>query len=186
MSEVEASLRRMVECFNSLDIPYFVMGGLAIRIHALPRPTYDVDFTISIERDRLPIWFNAVEESGYTVPNQYRSGWVDSVSGMPIVKIRTYLVDGHGVDVDVFLAESDFQKSAMARRQMIRLDEFEMSIVSPEDLVLLKLIANRPRNLIDVQDLLFIQGKLDENYLQKWATALGVGERLQIVLAESN
>ncbi|XZE18413.1 hypothetical protein SH449x_003705 [Pirellulaceae bacterium SH449] len=47
---------------------------------------------------------------------------------------------------------------------------------------MLKLIANRPRDLVDVTDLLFIQGQLDESYMQLWAARLGITDRLKTVL----
>lgn len=58
-----------------------------------------------------------------------------------------------------------------------------VSIVMTEDLILLNLIANRPRDLIDVADLLFIQGPLDESYLKHWGKRLGVLTVLEDQLA---
>ena len=174
----------MVSCFDSLNIPYVIMGGLAVRIHALPRPTNDVDFTVLLARERLIEWFGAVEQLGYTVPQVYKTGWIDQVAGMPLVKIRTFLKDGLGVDIDVFLAESDFQKSLIERRLLVEVDSYSMYVVTPEDLLLLKLIANRPRDLLDVQDLIFAQGQMDEPYMRSWAESLDITDRLEKALAE--
>jgi ABC-type multidrug transport system fused ATPase/permease subunit len=55
--------------------------------------------------------------------------------------------------------------------------------VSPEDLILLKLIAARPRDLVDVGDVLFIQGSLDEDYMRCWAARLHVLAELEKALA---
>ncbi len=184
MSHLENSLKAMVACFEELKILYVVMGGLAVRIHALPRPTNDVDFTILLPRERLGEWFRAIEQLGYTVPEIYLTGWVDQVAGMPIVKLRTFLEDGLGVDVDVFLAESDFQRSLIERRMRVEVDSQSIFVVTPEDLLLLKLIANRPRDILDVQDLIFTQGQLDESYLRYWAAALEITDRLEKVLSE--
>lgn len=91
-------------------------------------------------------------------------------------------LEGHGIDVDIFLAESRFQESLLARRQREDFEGGRIWFVSPEDLILLKLVAGRPRDLIDVQDILFTQGQLDETYLRRWAAALGVTERLEEAL----
>jgi hypothetical protein len=56
-------------------------------------------------------------------------------------------------------------------------------LVSAEDLILFKLVAARPRDLLDVQDVLFTQGELDEPYLRRWAGPLGVEAKLDEVLA---
>ena len=47
---------------------------------------------------------------------------------------------------------------------------------------LLKLLANRPRDIGDVQDILFMQGELDETYLNNWAKELGIADRLRSIL----
>jgi hypothetical protein len=62
-------------------------------------------------------------------------------------------------------------------------EEQQVSLVTAEDLILFKLIASRPRDLIDVQDIFFTQGDLDEAYMRRWATELGVAEKLEEVLA---
>jgi hypothetical protein len=160
------------------------MGGLAARIYGIPRATYDVDFTVAIERDRLPEFYQHVEEAGYTVPNPYGTGWEDQVAGMPIVKVRLYLRD-RNVDVDIFLAECEFQRELLRRRRRESADDIEAWFVSPEDLILLKLIANRARDAIDIRDVLFVQGQMDAAYMRKWSDALGVRERLEEFLAEA-
>ena len=81
---------------------------------------------------------------------------------MPLVKMKTYLAAGQSVDVDIFLSETDFQRSVMSRRMAVEFELRSLWFVTPEDLLLFKLIANRPRDLGDVEDVLFVQGQLDE------------------------
>jgi hypothetical protein len=57
-------------------------------------------------------------------------------------------------------------------------------LVSPEDLVLLKLLAARPRDLVDVSDVLFMQGQLDLKYMRTWADKLGISAELESKLAD--
>lgn len=184
MSDLTTTLYDITDLFESLGVRYAVMGGIAVRIYGIPRPTHDVDFTIAIERDQLSEFFRRATDMGYTVPAVYESGWVDRVAGMPLVKLRIYL-EAHGVDVDIFLAESPFQESLLSRRRYEEYEHRSLHFVSPEDLILLKLIAGRPRDLVDVVDVLFVQGQLDEDYLQHWASVLQVSDRLDQVLAES-
>jgi hypothetical protein len=77
------------------------------------------------------------------------------------------------------LAESPFQTEVVARRRRETLEDFDVWLVSPEDLILLKLLAARPRDLADIGDIVFIQGQLDEGYLRQWATVLGVSDALE-------
>ena len=184
MTDLTAALYDIVDVLEELHVPYVVMGGIAVRVHGIPRPTHDVDFTISLPRASLPQFFANATAKGFTVPEAYESGWVDQVSGMPLVKLRIYL-ESHGVDVDVFLAESNFQRSLLSRRKSHDYEGRGIAFVSPEDLILLKLVANRPRDLIDVGDVLFVQGQLEEAYLRHWADELGVRPQLEKALTDA-
>ena len=181
MKSIEAALLDLVSVCNGMRIAYAVMGGLAVRVHGIPRPTHDVDLTLSIDRVALGELLDQLEELGYSVPQPYKDGWLDEIAGMPLIKIRAYLDAGHGIDVDIFVAESEFQKSLMQRRMPVESEGRVISVVSAEDLILLKLIAHRPRDIADVGDILFTQGELDEEYLRQWATTLGVREQLEHV-----
>lgn len=182
MSDLVRTIGDFAGLFDRLGIPYAIMGGWAVRLYGLPRPTYDIDFTISLDRDSLPRLYREVAKIGLTVPDQFLAGWVDSVADMPLVKFRLY-VAGKGIDVDIFLAESEYQRSILDRRRVHDLDGMSISFVSPEDLILLKLIAGRSRDLGDIEDVMLARPDLEEPYMRKWAAALGVLKQLEETLA---
>jgi hypothetical protein len=183
MNDLTKALGDVASLFERMEICYATMGGIAVRVYGIPRATYDIDFTLALGRQRLPELYGGLAELGYSVPPSYDSGWVDTVAGMPLVKARIYL-EGRGIDIDLFLAESPFQEELLARRRQERLDELAIWFVSPEDLILLKLLSFRPRDVADIGDILFTQGQLDDEHMRQWARRLGVAERLEQVLAE--
>jgi hypothetical protein len=184
MTDVVRAMADLMALFERMQIRHAVMGGIAVRAYGIPRPTFDVDFTIAIDRSRLVELYQAVSALGYTVSEEYTKGWIDQVAGMPLVRFRLYL-EGRSVDVDVFLAESAYQDQLLSRRRHAVVDDRPVWLVSPEDLVLLKLIAARPRDMLDVADVLFTQGQLDIEYMRIWATKLGVLDRLEKALSDS-
>jgi hypothetical protein len=183
MTDLAQALVDFVALFERLQTPYVVMGGLAVRVYGIPRPTYEVDFTLAIPRERLSEMYQEIQKLGYSVAEEYLTGWVDEVAGMPLIKVRLY-VAGRTIDIDIFLAESAYQEELLSRRQRHQIDHFQAWFVSPEDLVLLKLLAKRPRDLADIGDVLFTQGQMDEQYLRHWADVLGVRDDLEKVLAQ--
>jgi hypothetical protein len=60
----------------------------------------------------------------------------------------------------------------------------DAAVISPEDLILMKLLANRPRDRADVADLLLVVGEVDGAYLGSWAARLGVERELRDCLAD--
>jgi hypothetical protein len=184
MNPVEGVFHDFVELFERLNVPYAVMGGLAVRAHGIPRPTYDVDLTILVDRGQLSGVIDEIRGLGYDVPEQYDKGWVDKVSGLPFIKAATF-IEGRSLVADIFLAETDFLRSLISRRIRDTVNGFEAWLVTPEDLILLKLISNRPRDIADIADVLTMQLSLDDQYLRHWADVLGVRDKLDDLLAES-
>ncbi|MDQ3332031.1 MAG: hypothetical protein M3552_15475, partial [Planctomycetota bacterium] len=159
------------------------MGGLAVRLLGIPRPTFDVDLAITISRDRLAVLYDELDAAGFDVPEAYRGGRVDEVAGMPLVKFKLY-IGGRGIDADIFLAETRFQQEMMRRRKSDELWGMSVWLATAEDLILLKLLAHRPRDLGDVADIRAVQGELDERYMRTWAIELGIQDRLESILSE--
>jgi hypothetical protein len=57
MKDVYDTLLDFVDVLNKLGLRYAVMGGLAVGAFSIPRPTWDVDLTIGIDRDDLSRFF---------------------------------------------------------------------------------------------------------------------------------
>jgi hypothetical protein len=85
MSDLAVVLHDMVAIFGRLDLPYAAMGGIAVRIHGIPRATYDIDVTLAIDRGRLPDLYRELQDLGLTVPEVYLAGWVDRVADMSLI-----------------------------------------------------------------------------------------------------
>jgi hypothetical protein len=103
-----------------------------------------------------------------------------------------------GYKVAVFVQkERPFEHSLMARRQVVNAPgpgSRPIHVVSPEDIVLLKLEWYRLGNEVsdrqwaDVLGVLRIQagaGRLDREYLDTWANQLGVADLLDRARAEA-
>jgi predicted nucleotidyltransferase len=181
MKGVIETLESVVERLDVLNLPYAVMGGIAVRAYAIPRATYDVDLTIAVEQSQVPELFVALKELDFAIPEPYESGWVDRIAGMPLLKLKRYY-EGKTLDVDLFLVESEFQKDVMKRRIRVDAEGRNYWMVTPEDLILFKLVAKRPRDHVDVADVLFVQGQLDIAYMRSWAKILEVDAALEQAL----
>jgi hypothetical protein len=115
------------------------------------------------------------------VDEPHLRGFVDRLQGLSKIAMSVPTGD-RWVPVDVFLSGSEYQRTAFARRRRHETDLGPLWLISVEDLLLHKLIADRPRDRADVADLLLVAGSLDETYLRRWAERLGVLERLEKAL----
>jgi len=85
------------------------------------------------------------------------------------------------VVVDLILAREPFLTAALARRQHRQLGEIGTYVVSAEDLVLMKLQAGKPQDLIDVREVAAAQ-PLNMPYIRRWAARLRLKTRLSRAL----
>ena len=51
---VDEVLLEMYRICESYGLSYAILGGLAVRVHGIPRPTYDVDFELTVNDRQLP------------------------------------------------------------------------------------------------------------------------------------
>lgn len=84
MKRLYEALQEIVELLGRLRIDYAIMGGIAVRVHGISRPTQDLDLLIALAAERLDRFFDSIDDLGYTVPESYRTGWLDRVAGMPL------------------------------------------------------------------------------------------------------
>lgn len=180
---LEDVLSLIVARLNAYKIAYALMDGLAVRLYAIPRTTNDVDMMISIEREQLPELIRKLIDDGFEVNEAFQKGWLDTVSGMTLFKIKRYHA-GRIFDVDLFIAETAFQKSLMSRRLEADSPDGRFFYATAEDLILLKLMSGRPRDMIDAHDVFFTMGSLDESYLRNWARTLGFEDRLNEAISD--
>jgi len=173
----------LIAFFDEHSVDYMLMGGIAVRFWAIPRPTFDVDFTLAVEPKRVPGLCGRFEEQGFSVPEAHQKGFVDSLKGMNKFGVVRYTA-GREVRVDMFLVTTPYQEQAFRRRVKEKINGKEAWLIAPEDLILHKLVAGRPRDLADVTDLLSLNPNVDQAYLREWARVLGVAETLEEHLKE--
>src|SRR5438128_786927 len=58
MTDLAKALRDFVRLFEQMETPYAVMGGIAVRVYGIPRPTHDIDLGVTASPRRCKIWCN--------------------------------------------------------------------------------------------------------------------------------
>lgn len=159
-------------------IRYAVMGGMAARAWGLPRPTYDADIAIDVDSNRLQELLDALEVAGFDIPNEHRTGFLDVVNGFEKAKVNRFM-DRHVWHTDLFVARGEFLTNALTRARRLTIGEMEVSVMAPEDIILMKLIAFRRKDQADIEEILGTCRGIDSTYLRHWATRLDLSARLR-------
>lgn len=150
-----------------------VMGGLALSRWRRRRNTDDIDLLVAISPDQTDDLIRALDAAGFS-PRRYP----------PVVQIEDhrfvqlcYTPPGRYelIAVDLLFADGDFLRSALDRAVVTREEgeEFAPRVVRCEDLIILKLQADRIIDRIDVVALLqYNRETLDFAHLTHWVDIL--------------
>lgn len=172
-------LRNLIESLPSSAPPYCLIGALALSAWGQPRATKDIDLLILLNESSQEELLRGLVSSGFLKDE----AWSKHNPMLQGVMVRLQSGD---VPIDLLVPRDAQEEEALLRRRMIEVDGLSLWIVSPEDLVLMKLKAGRPYDFGDVVTVIGRQGDaLDLEYLFRWARRLGIREELDYVLGQS-
>ena len=183
-TELLRRARQLARLLASRGEEYAFIGGLAMNVWTVPNPTYDIDLCVAIGVDEVRDLVRALDAEGFVPPP---TTWIESVGSAKFQEFTVHFPYGTGLrPVDLYLATDAFQHEVILRRRAVELDEgFGTYVVSPEDLLVYKLIAWRPKDRSAIERLLVVQADLDWAHVRRWATNFGVERRLQEALSEA-
>jgi hypothetical protein len=153
------TMRKIAAKLTDLNIPYVVVGGLALFHHGFRRFTEDVDMLVSV--DGLKRIHDALEGLGYLPPFQGSKNLRDTETGVRIEFLVSGGFPGDGKPKPVTFPDPE---SAVTEIDGVK-------VLSLPALIELKLASGmtnprRGKDLIDVQELID-HLKLDESFADK-------------------
>jgi hypothetical protein len=142
-------------------IPYMVIGGQAVLLYGEPRLTEDIDITLGVAVDALELVMRAVSAAGLTF-------LVDPSTFTPRTLVLPCKDPETEIRVDFIFSLLPYERQAIERGRDVLLAETSVRFVSPEDLIIHKLVAARPRDIEDVRNVLLMNPSLDVTYIRQW------------------
>jgi len=173
-------LKRVTSALENKQIPYMLSGSLALNAYTVPRMSLDIDIVIELHEEHLNDFFEIFKEEYY----------VNEITVKQEVKRHGMfnVIDHYtGFKVDFIIKkETEYRIHEFSRRNRETISDFDVWIVSPEDLVISKIEwiqqYRSDKQISDIQNLLAIS-KIDLNYIKFWCNKLNLitFELLQIL-----
>jgi hypothetical protein len=161
-----------------------IIGAVARNAWAPPRATTDLDLTIAARPDTLAAIESALGTLGYRSVRRQQAEPGDSLPD--IVVFRSEHAEPR--QVDLLVAKTPFEEQVIARAERIDVGSHRAPVASPEDLVVYKLLADRPRDREDVRAILRTQSRtarpFDWAYVELWSSFWQIRERLERLRAD--
>lgn len=158
MTAIEKALQEIALFLETNNIPYMVIGGIANIVWGSPRTTVDIDVTINVEDDKINSTIDAASQQFKCLVNK-PTHFVEETRVLPLQTKR-------GVRIDLIFGRLSYEKDAILRAKAQEFGEAIVRICSAEDLIIHKIVSERPKDRDDVKELIAKRRQsLDRAYL---------------------
>jgi hypothetical protein len=185
-SGVLLTLRHAWLALEPLNLPMAVIGGLALSAWNHIRYTRDADLLIAIDDSRLDEVYRAVSKAGFS---PRRSPPLLQIEDQRIIQLKFTPPEGTlPFQLDLLFAESEYQRTALARRSAKDIPGLDhpVQVLRPEDLILLKLFAGRVIDRADSAMLLREnREEIEMAYLHDWIRRLSLDNEFTEIWREA-
>ncbi len=143
-SPVVEVLADLAAACSGMRVPWLLFGAQAAILHGVARLTADVDVIV-----RLPAKVSVDTLVKGLEGTRFRPKWVDlgfieRSRVVPFIHIPT------DMPLDVVLAGSGLEDMFFERMQWREIEGVRVPLASPEDMIVMKVLAGRPKDLEDV------------------------------------
>ncbi len=146
-----------LSALSRADVKYLVVGGVAVVMHGHLRVTADLDLVVKLENTNLERAIIVFEDMGFRprapVPlKQFadaaiRETWVQE-KGLTVFSL--WAPSRPGFEIDLFVREPFNFEDVYARAPRVQLETCLATVIPLEELIMLKQLVGRPRDIEDV------------------------------------
>lgn len=169
---IHEAAKLLISVLDRLRAPYAVGGAVAMAFAGFVRATRDLDVLALVPSIRYQEFADALAEAGFSMrgddgasirPDPVRM----AAAGRELGHFRIWWGDTR---VEVFCPKVPLQDVVLRRRVRVDLGEFVMWLTTAEDLIVLKMIFHRPKDIEDVRRIIAAnRDRLDTAYIRDQA-----------------
>jgi predicted nucleotidyltransferase len=167
LQSLAGALADVVRWLTDEKIPGVVIGGVAASLLGRPRLTRDIDALVLGDE----MGWEAVLESARPFGIAPRvDDPLDFAHRTRILLLRHL---PSSVDIDVSLGALPFEREVVERASIVSAGDIRVRVPAVEDLVIMKALARRPRDLGDIEGLLDVWPDIDLDRIRQWLREFG-------------
>ena len=167
--------RSLKSAFDSLYIPWYLFGAQAAILYGVARLTADVDVTVSLHGHPLEELIAALKMVGFETRISAAEKFAEQHRVLLLVHTSSR------IPVDIIIAGPGPEEAILTRSRKLAVGGVIIPVACPEDLIVMKLLAGRNKDLDDVSSILAAKlPELDmamiERSLKEFESALDRGD----------
>jgi len=162
-----APLQALQNLLVEFDNQGVIIDGIAVSLLGTPRFTADIDAVFLLKLDELPRLIQAAAKQGIE-PR--------IADPIPFAHKNRVLLLRHlasGTDIDLALGILPFEIEMVERSNVFEFGSIQLRLPTPEDLIILKAVAHRPKDMGDIQAIAENYTELDRNRIKFWVEQFG-------------
>ena len=143
--DVADLLQALAAAMRAGGVPWYLFGAQAAIVWGSPRLSADVDVTAAVSQ--LDPYIEVMRQQGFEIGSADR----DSISRDRVVP---FVHRASRILLDVVLAGPGLEEEFLRRAISVDVDGTVIPVISPEDLIVTKILAGRAKDLEDVRGVL--------------------------------
>ncbi len=143
-------------------IDYMIIGGQAVLIYGEPRLTRDIDVVIGKGIEGFEKILEVISNLRLNILPENPLEFVKKTMVLPCFSKE------NGLRVDFIFSFSPYEREALKRVNVLKIDDVYVRYASVEDIIIHKMIAGRERDFEDIKSILVKNRSVDEKYIKKW------------------
>jgi hypothetical protein len=147
------------EALRAAKIPHAFGGALALAYYAEPRATIDIDLNVFVSPQRWEDVIGALAPLGVGVES------VDSAALLRDGQCRVWWGPN---PIDLFFTNEPFHEAMAKRTRRLPFAGETLSFLAPEDLAICKAMFDRPKDWVDIEQMLLATDGLDVADIERW------------------
>lgn len=154
-----AALQRLLSRFDERGV---VIGGVAIGFLGKPRMTVDIDAMFLLSVNDLPELLHAAKVEGIEPRIESAEAFARKNRVLLLRHVES------GINIDISLGVLPFEEEMVERSTIHKIGSLSVRLPTPEDMIILKAVAHRPKDLLDIQAIVDSHPNLDHARIEQW------------------
>jgi hypothetical protein len=158
----EELLKRLATALERAALPYMVFGGQAVLLYGEPRVTRDIDITLGVDPSQPAPVLRVIEQLKLRILVDDVDEFLKQTFVLPVLDPKA------NIRIDFVFSLTEYERQAIGRSRLVQIGDVGVRFVSVEDLIVMKVIAGRPRDLEDVVSVIRKNPAFDLAHVEKW------------------
>ncbi|MGH2911375.1 MAG: nucleotidyl transferase AbiEii/AbiGii toxin family protein [Solirubrobacteraceae bacterium] len=151
------------EMLDSMRVQHQFGGAIALAWYRSPRATTDIDLNVTVPPEQAKPVLGALAHLGVSV---------SPVEQATIERDGQARLDWEGSYLDLFFATLDLHREMATHSREVDFGPMRIPILSPEHLIVCKAIFDRPKDWVDIEEIVDWGTDVDRKTVLRWIEEL--------------